>query len=178
MSRVSLSSRGYLAGGNTARNTMAVRANYMTPESIAFYLASLRLFEKLSAELDFNILFSQRGQLTLAHDESALEAFRYRAEIARHFGLKVSILDTIEIADLVPRLNLSPSPRFPVIGALWHPEAGMARHDAVAWGYCVRASESGVEIHQQTEVTGIVVERGRVIAVETTRGRVGCGSAI
>jgi sarcosine oxidase subunit beta len=145
MSNVAVLEKGYLAGGNTARNTMAVRANYMAPESIAFYRASLRLFEELSAELDFNVLFSQRGQLTLAHDDSTLEAFRYRAEIARHFGLKIDVVDTRQICDLAPRLNLSPSPRHPILGGLWHPEAGMARHDAVAWGYAYRASQRGVE---------------------------------
>jgi sarcosine oxidase subunit beta len=170
--------KGYLAGGNTARNTMAVRANYMTPESIVFYRASLRLFETMSADLDFNILFSQRGQLTLAHDDATLEAFRYRAEIGKHFGLKIDVVDPQQIRELVPPLNHNPSPRHPITGGLWHSEAGMARHDAVAWGYAYRASERGVEIHQQTEVTGLRIEGGRIVAVETTRGTIGCGVAI
>ena len=178
ITKVVVLEKGYLAGGNTGRNTMAVRANYMTPESIAFYKASLRLFEAMSAELDFNILFSQRGQLTLAHDDTTLEAFRYRAEIGNHLGLKIEVVDSRQIRELVPLLNHAPSKRHPILGGLWHSEAGMARHDAVAWGYAYRASTRGVEIHQQTEVTGITTQGGRVVGVETTRGAIGCGAAI
>ncbi|MGE0797164.1 MAG: FAD-dependent oxidoreductase [Lautropia sp.] len=178
ITNVAVLEKGYLGGGNTARNTMAVRANYMTEASVAFYRASLRLFEQMSAELDFNIMFSQRGQLTLGHSDSALDAFRYRAELGRHMGLKIELLDRAAVRALVPALDLDPSPQLPVIGALWHPEAGMVRHDAVAWGYAFRASQRGVEIHQQTEVTGVTIESGRVTGVTTTRGPVACGAVV
>src|SRR5690606_23040503 len=155
ITNVAVLEKGYLAGGNTARNTMAVRANYMSSESIRFYKESLRLYEGLSDELDFNIMFSQRGQLTLGHSDSAMESLRYRAEIGRYLGLDLEILSRRDVRDLVPVLNLDPTPQYPVLGALWHKRAGPARHDAVAWGYAYRASQRGVEIHQHTEVTGI-----------------------
>jgi sarcosine oxidase subunit beta len=178
ITNVAVLEKGYLAGGNTARNTMAVRANYMTPTSIKFYRESLRLYEQLSAELDFNIMFSQRGQLTLGHSDSSIDSFRYRAELGRHLGLQLEILDRKQVSDLVPVLNLDPSPQLPVMGALWHKEAGPARHDAVAWAYAYRAGQKGVEIHQQTEVVGITLENGKAVGVVTNRGNVACGAIV
>lgn len=178
ITRVAVLEKGYLAGGNTARNTMAVRANYMTEDSIRFYQASLRLYEQMSDELGFNIMFSQRGQLTLGHSDSTLDSLRHRAEIGRHMGIAIETVDRREIQELVPALNLDPSPGNPVLGGLWHPKAGMVRHDAVAWAYAYRASRLGVEIHQQTEVTGFRSKFGRITGVETSRGSIACGAVV
>ncbi len=176
--RVAVLEKGYLASGNTARNTAVVRANYVTPGSVRFYAESVKLFENLSAELDFNILFSQRGQLTLAHTDAAMRGFRLRAEVNRRCGVESVMIGSGEIAKLVPTLNLVPAERYPVLGGLWHPPGGIVRHDAVAWGYARRAAERGVEIHQRTEVTAVHVDNGRVVAVQTNRGRVACGAVV
>ncbi|MBM3525325.1 MAG: FAD-dependent oxidoreductase [Alphaproteobacteria bacterium] len=178
ITNVAVLEKGYLAGGNTARNTAVVRANYVTPGSVRFYAASVKLYETLGEDLDFNIMFSQRGQLTLAHTDSSLRLFRLRAETNRHVGVHSEIIGVDEIRRLVPTLNLEPTPRYPVLAGLWHPPGGMARHDAVAWGFARRATERGAEIHQHTAVTGVDVENGRVVGVRTTRGRTACGAVI
>ncbi|MBZ9894509.1 MULTISPECIES: FAD-dependent oxidoreductase [unclassified Mesorhizobium] len=170
--------KGYLAGGNTARNTTTIRSNYITQEGIAFYKEGVSLFETMSQELDFNVMFSQRGQLTLAHTEATLRAFDLRAEMGKHMGTRTEVIDAKEVEKLVPELNMDRGNALEILGGLWHADGGTARHDAVAWGYAAQASRRGVEIHQRTEVQGFEVESGNVRAVMTNRGRVACGAVL
>jgi len=164
--------KGYLAGGNTARNTAIIRSNYLTPEGVAFYDQSVRLYQELSQEFDYNILYSERGHFTLAHTDAAMRTSRWRAEVNKQLGVNSELIYREDIAKLCPSLNLSEDVRYPILGALYHPPGSIARHDAVAWGYARGAAEAGVEIHQQTAVTGIIIEKGRVKGVQTTRGTV------
>ncbi|MFQ6017245.1 MAG: FAD-dependent oxidoreductase, partial [Kiloniellaceae bacterium] len=170
--------KGYLGGGNTARNTAVIRSNYITPESVRFYKEGVDLFKNLANDLGFNILYSQRGQLTLAHSDASIRTLRLRAEVNKHLGVRSEMVDRARIREIVPCLNLAEEVRYPILGGLWHRDGGMARHDAVAWGYAARACEMGVDVHQRTEVTGIVEQNGRVTGVATTRGRVACGHAV
>ena len=175
---VAVFDKGYLGGGNTGRNTAIIRSNYLTPEGVAFYEESMRLYRGLSEELDYNILYSERGHFTLAHSDAAMRTSRWRAEVNKHLGVDSEAVDRDELARLVPLLNMSEEVRHPVLGALYHPPGALARHDAVAWGYAGRAQELGVEIHQETEVTGINIENGRVTGLETSRGPIACGKAM
>ena len=175
---VAVFDKGWLGGGNTGRNTAIIRSNYLTPEGVKFYEESMRLYRGLSEELDFNILYSERGHFTLAHSDAAMRTSRWRAEVNKHLGVDSEVVGREELARLVPLLNMSEDVRHPVLGALYHPPGALARHDAVAWGYAGRAQELGVEIHQETEVTGIRVENGRVTGLETTRGPIACGKAM
>ena len=170
--------RGYLAGGNTARNTAIIRSNYLTPEGVRFYDESVRLFQALSGELEFNIMYSERGHLTLAHTDSALRTARWRAEVNQHLGVNSSLVFPDDIARLCPELNLSDDARYPILGALYHPPGSIARHDAVAWGYAQRAAQMGVEIHTHTEVTSLDISDGRIRGVRTNRGDIACGKAL
>ena len=178
ITNVAVLEKGYLAGGNTARNTAVIRANYLTEEGVTFYRESLKLFPDLSGELDYNIMYSQRGQLTLAHTDAAVRNFRWRAEVNKHLGVRSELIDTDEIRKLVPHLNMSAEMRYPILAGLWHADGATARHDAVAWGYAKQAAARGVEIHQLTEVTGIQQSGGRATGVETTRGDVSCGAVL
>ena len=175
---VAVLDKGWLGGGNTARNTAIIRSNYLTPEGVRFYDESVRLWRGLSGELGFNILHSERGHLTLAHTDAALRTMRWRAEVNKHLGVDSEVVGRDELARLCPPLDLDPDARFPVLGALWHAPGAIARHDAVAWGYAIAAARRGVEIHQNTEVTGILTDKGRVTGVETPRGRIACGRVL
>ena len=175
---VAVFDKGYLGGGNTGRNTAIIRSNYLTPEGVAFYEESMRLYRGLSEELDYNILYSERGHFTLAHSDAAMRTSRWRAEVNKHLGVDSELVGREELSRLVPLLNMSEEVRHPILGALYHPPGALARHDAVAWGYAGRAQELGVEIHQETEVTGIKVENGRVTGLETSRGPIACGKAM
>lgn len=170
--------KGYLAGGNTARNTTTIRSNYITPEGVAFYKEGVSLFQGLSQELDFNVMFSQRGQLTLAHTEATLRSFHLRAEIGKHMGTRTEVVDAKGVEEIVPQLNMDRGGALEILGGLWHADGGTARHDAVAWGFAAQASRRGAEIHQRTEVQGIEVADDRVQAVVTNRGRVTCGAVL
>ncbi len=170
--------KGYLGGGNTARNTAVIRSNYLTEEGVTFYRESVRLFQDLSNEFGFNIMMENRGQLTLAHNDAAIRSFRWRAEVNQHLGVRSELVDRKTIRELVPDLNLSEEARYPIIAGLWHADGATARHDAVVWGYARGACARGVELHQLTEVQDITVTRGKVTAVETNRGRVECGCAV
>ncbi len=170
--------KGYLGGGNTARNTAVIRSNYITPESVRFYDEGVRLYTGLANELGYNMMYSQRGQLTLAHSDATVRTFRLRAEVGKLVGTRIEMIDRQQIRELVPCLDMSEDARYPIQAGLWHPDGGTGRHDAVAWGYARRAAQMGVEIHQRTEVTGIEVEDGRVAAVATNRGRVRAGHVI
>jgi sarcosine oxidase subunit beta len=175
---VAVLERSYVGSGAAGRNTTIIRSNYRTPEGAAFYQRSVELYEKLGADLDFNLLFSQQGHLTLAHTERAMATMNERAEVNQLLGIDSRVIGTDEIARLCPELDLSDHPTWPVTGALYHPRGGIIRHDAVVWGFARGADRGGVEIHPYTEVTGIEQQGGRVTGVRTTRGDVECDTVI
>src|SRR5690606_3408220 len=170
ISNVAVLEKGWLGGGNTGRNTTIVRSNYLRNESAAIYEHSLKLWESLSRELNYNVMFSQRGVINLAHNLSDVRAGRRRAEANRLNGIDSLWLTPEELKRRCPILNTSPSLRYPVMGATFQPRGGTARHDALAWGYARAADDRGVDIVQNCEVTGIRQKDGRVTGVETTRG--------
>ncbi len=178
VTNIAILEKGYLGGGNTARNTAVLRANYLTEEGVAFYRDSLKLYRNLSNEFGYNIMFENRGQLTLAHTDAAIRSFRWRAEVNKHLGVRSEVVDLKEIREIVPLLRMDDNSRFPILAGLWHADGGTARHDAVAWGYAKGACERGVELHQLTEVTGLRIESGCIKAVETKRGVVECGCVV
>jgi sarcosine oxidase, subunit beta len=130
----------------------------------------MELYRTLAADLDYNVMFSRRGHLTLAHNDSSLRTMRWRAEVNKLQGVDSEVIGPAEIKRLVPYLDISPETRYPILGALYHPPGGIIRHDAVNWGYARAADVYGVQIHQGTEVTGIDVADGRVRGVRTNRG--------
>ena len=170
--------KSYIGAGASGRNTTIIRSNYRTPEGAAFYRESVKLYEKLSTDLDFNMMFSQHGHLTLAHSDRAMNTMRERAEVNKLLGIDSSLIYPDRIRELCPELDLSDHPPYPIMGALYHPPGGIIRHDAVVWGYARQASERGVEIHQGTEVTGFHREGDRITAVETSRGRIEAGQVV
>ncbi len=178
ITNVAVLEKSYLGGGNTARNTTIIRSNYLTADGIRFYDESLRLFRDLSLELDYNIMYSERGHLTLAHTDAAVRTARWRAEVNKHLGVNSELVYPEDIAKLCPELNLSAEVHLPILGALYHPPGALARHDAVAWGYARRAAEYGVDIHTHTEVTGLNIENGCVKGVQTSRGNIACGTVL
>jgi sarcosine oxidase subunit beta len=168
---VAVLERGWLGGGNTGRNTTVVRSNYLYPESARLYDFSLKLYEGLSRELNFNILLSQRGHVMLAHSRHDLESLSRWVNTLRMHGIDSELLRREQVGTLVPALDLSATARFPVLGGLRQPRAGIARHDAVAWGYARAASRLGVHIIQECEVTGFSFgPEGAVTGVVTRRG--------
>jgi len=169
---VAVLEQSYIGSGAAGRNTTIIRSNYRTPEGAEFYKRSVELYEGLSGELDFNLMFSQHGHLTLAHSDRAIAVMRERAEVNKLLGIRSEVVFPGEIAEICPQLNLGQHQTWPIMGALYHPTGGIIRHDAVVWGYARGADRAGVEIHQGTKVTGIDVQGGRVRAVETNRGRV------
>jgi sarcosine oxidase subunit beta len=170
---VAVLEKGYLGGGNTGRNTQVCRSNYFYPESGAFYEHSLKLFERLAQDLNFNVMFSQRGVLSVCNSPHELEIFRRWANAIRMNGIDSRMLSRKDIKALVPGINLDC--RFPIAGGFIQDRGGMARHDAVAWAYARQASGAGVDIIQQCEVTGMEVSDSRVSAVRTTRGTISAG---
>lgn len=129
---VAVLDKGWIAGGNTARNTTTIRSNYITPQSVAFYKESVDLWRDPSLRLDFNVMFSQRGQLTLAHSEATLRSFHLRAETGRHLGIGIAVIGPEAVRAMVPGLNMDRGGAVEILGGLWHPDGGTARHDAVA----------------------------------------------
>ncbi len=178
ITKVALIDKGYLGGGNTARNTAVIRSNYLTEAGVKFYRDSVELYQNLSNEFGYNIMMENRGQLTLAHSDAAIRSFRWRAEVNQHLGVRSELVDPQAIKAMVPNLNLSENARFPVLAGLWHADGATARHDAVVWGYARGACQRGVELHQLTEAQGIDVEGGRVVGVRTNRGRIRCGVVV
>jgi len=170
VTNVAVLEKSWIGGGNTGRNTTVVRSNYFFPESTAFYDFSVKLYEGLSRELNYNIMFSQRGMMMLAHDRHGVEMLRRSANAMLLNGADAEFLDGAEVKRRIPGLN--PSPRFPVLAGLNQPRGGTARHDAVAWGYARAADALGVDIIQNCEVTGFIVEGGQVRGVETSRGEI------
>jgi sarcosine oxidase, subunit beta len=169
---VAVLERGYIGGGNTGRNTAIIRSNYLTPEGVAFYDESLRLWQDLAADFDLNLFYSTRGHFTLAHTDSAVRTMRWRAEVNKHLGVDSELVGPEDVSKACPHIDLSCGGHAPILGALYHAPGAIARHDAVAWGYGRGADRRGVEIHQETEVLGIDIEGGRVKGVRTNRGHI------
>ena len=165
--------KGFLGGGNTGRNTQVTRSNYFWPQSAAFFDHSLKLYENLGHDLNFNIMLSQRGVLTLAHSHHELEGLRRWANAIRINDIDSELLTPADIKEIVPLINLNA--RFPVHGGFIQRRAGISRHDAVAWGFARAADAYGVDIIQQCEVTGFDIADGTVTGVRTTQGNVSAG---
>ena len=170
MANVAVLEKGYLGGGNTGRNTTIIRSNYLTPEGVAFYDESVRLYQDLAEDFDLNLFYSTRGHFTLAHTDSAVRTMRWRAEVNKHFGVDSELVGPDFIKRFCPQIDITCGGHAPILGALYHAPGAIARHDAVAWGYGRGADRRGVEIHQQTEVTGIDLRGGKVAGVHTSRG--------
>jgi sarcosine oxidase subunit beta len=170
VANVAVIEKGWLGGGNTGRNTTIVRSNYHLDANAHFYEYSLKLWEGLSKELNFNVMYSARGVLNLVHSPADLDAAMRRGNAMRLNGIDAKFMSTAEIARSIPNLDCSADARFPIHGGLLQPRGGTVRHDAVAWGYARAADACGVDIIQQCEVTGIRIEGGAIVGVETTRG--------
>jgi sarcosine oxidase subunit beta len=167
---VAVLEKGWLGGGNTGRNTTIVRSNYHLDPNAHFYEFSLKLWERLSQELNFNVMYSPRGVLNLVHSPADMDAAIRRGNAMRLNGIDATFLSRDEIATWIPNLDCSAQARFPVLGGLLQPRGGTVRHDAVAWGYARAADALGVDIIQNCEVTGIRIDRGAIAGVETTQG--------
>jgi sarcosine oxidase subunit beta len=170
LTNVAVVEKGYLGGGNTGRNTTIVRSNYHLDPNARFYEFSLELWEKLSRELNFNVMYSARGVLNLVHSPADIDAAIRRGNAMRLNGIDARWMTRDEIARWIPRLDCSPDARFPIEGGLLQPRGGTVRHDAVAWGYARAADARGVDIIQQCAVTGIRIENGAVTGIDTTQG--------
>ena len=162
--------KGWLGGGNTGRNTTIIRSNYLLPANAHLYEHSLKLWEGLTQELDYNVMFSQRGVLNLAHSDAQRDAYVRRGNAMRLNGIDAEWLDLEQIRARVPLLDTSARARYPIVGGLLQGRAGVARHDAVAWGYARAADRLGVDIIQNCACTGLRVVGGNLVGVETSRG--------
>ncbi|MFZ3562305.1 sarcosine oxidase subunit beta family protein [Streptomyces sp. BH055] len=175
ITNIAVLEKGWLAGGNMARNTTIIRSNYLWDESSGIYESSLKLWETLEQDLDYPILFSQRGVLNLAHNLQDVRDSKRRVYANQLNGIDAEWLEPDEVAKVCPIVNTSPDVRYPVHGATYQPRAGIAKHDYVAWGFARRCDAYGIDLIQNCEVTGIDVSGGRVTGVQTTRGRIAAG---
>ena len=169
---VAVLEKNWIGGGNTGRNTTIVRSNYLWDESAHLYEKSLKLWEGLSQELNYNVMFSQRGVMNLGHTLQDMRDIERRSNANYLNGIDSEVLSPEQIRQIVPIMNTSPNARYPIMGASFQRRGGVARHDAVAWGFARAADREGVDILQNCEVTGILRERGVVSGVETSRGRI------
>jgi sarcosine oxidase subunit beta len=170
LTNIAVIDKGWLGGGNTGRNTTIIRSNYLQDASIAIYELARSLYETLSQELNFNVMFSPRGLLMLCQTEHELRAMQRTSHANRLAGLDCRMITPAEVKKLVPIVNNDPGARYPILGAYYQPRGGTGRHDAVAWGYARGADAMGVDIIQNCEVTGIRREGGKVTGVETAKG--------
>lgn len=176
ITNVAVLEKGWLGGGNTGRNTTIIRSNYLMPESAALYEHSVKLWETLSAELNYNVMYSPRGVMMLAHNVHDVQVFKRHVHANRLQGIDNEWLTAEQAQAFCPPLNIGPGMRYPVLGASLQRRGGTARHDAVAWGYARAASALGVDIIQRCEVTDVIRDaRGAVRGVQTSRGRVMAG---
>lgn len=175
ITNVAVLERGWLAGGNMARNTTIIRSNYLCEESAALYEHALKLWEVLPQELEYDFLFSQRGVLNLAHTLQDVREGTRRVNANRLGGVDAEWLDADQVREFCPIVNTSPDVRYPVLGATLQPRAGIAKHDHVAWALARKADEYGVDLIQGCEVTGFLREGDRVVGVRTSRGPIGAG---
>ena len=170
MHNIAVVEKGWIGGGNTGRNTTIVRSNYLYPESAAIYDHALHLWEGLSQELNFNVMFSPRGVINLAHDPHEERELKRRIYANQLAGVDAEWVGPTQLAEICPILNLDPDIRYPVIGGTLQRRAGVARHDAVAWGYARASDQLGVDIIQNCEVTGFDIRDGRIEGLQTTQG--------
>jgi sarcosine oxidase, subunit beta len=175
MTDVAVLEKSYIGSGAAGRNTTIIRANYRTPEGAAFYKESVELYKQLSADLDFNLMFSQHGHFTLAHSDRSLVVQQERAEVNTLLGIDSRVIDAEEVKRLCPQINISRDVTWPILGALYHPPGGIIRHDAVVWGFAKQVGRYGIDIHQGVEVTGFDVKQGRIQGVRTSAGDISCG---
>ncbi len=175
ITNVAVLEKGWLGGGNMARNTTIIRSNYLWDESSAIYEHSLKLWEGLEADLDYPILFSQRGVLNLAHSLQDVRDSVRRVNANRLNGVDAEWVDADRVKEICPIVNISPDVRYPVLGATYQARAGIAKHDYVAWGYARRANDLGVDLIQDCQVTGLDVRDGRVVGVQTSLGPIAAG---
>lgn len=172
MARVAVLERGWIGGGNTGRNTTAVRSNYFYPESVALYDLALRLYEGLSQELNYNVMLSQRGMLIAAHTPAQMEICARIANAMKLNGVDGELMGADEALRRIPLLNQTAHARYKCMGGIWQGRAGIARHDAVAWGYARGASDRGVDIIENCAVERLLIEGGRITGVETSLGTI------
>lgn len=170
ITNVALLDKGYLGGGGSGRTTAILRANYLTPQGIPFFAESLKLYEDLSQQLGYNLLFNQMGRLDLGHTESAVFGLRMRTEFNRVLGVDSCLIEPKEIKKLVPAMDLREGKDLPIMAAMHHPPSAVVRHDAVVWGYARAVDKAGAEIHTHTEVLAIKQDNGRVTGVQTNMG--------
>ncbi|MCD1144506.1 sarcosine oxidase subunit beta family protein [Kocuria sp. LUK] len=175
MTNIAVLERGWLAGGNMARNTTIIRSNYLWDESAGIYEHSLKLWEQMEDELDYNVFFSQRGVMNLAHTLQDVRESVRRVNANRLNGVDAEWIDPQQVKELCPIINIGDDIRYPVMGATYQPRAGIAKHDWVAWAYARACDRMGVDIIQNCEVTGFVKDGERVVAVETSRGTIRTG---
>ncbi len=173
ITNVAVVEKGWLGGGNTARNTTIVRSNYLWDESAHLYEHAMKLWEGLSQDLNYNVMFSQRGVYNLCHTLQDIRDSERRVSANRLNGVDGELLDAKQVADEIPYLDCSKNTRYPVMGATVQRRGGVARHDAVAWGFARAADALGVDLIQQTEVIGFRKENGVCIGVETNKGFIG-----
>jgi sarcosine oxidase subunit beta len=173
ITNVAVIEKGWLGGGNTGRNTTIIRSNYLQDPSAAIYEKARSLYETMSQDLNYNVMFSPRGVMMLAQTEHEVRGYRRTAHANALQGVKTEFITPGKVKTLCPIIELS-GPRFPVLGALWQERGGTARHDAVAWGYARACSDMGMDIIQQCEVTGVNQKNGQVTGVETTKGSIRC----
>ena len=171
--------KGWLAGGNTARNTTIIRANYLTPEGVAFYKESVELFRGLSVELDINVMYSERGHFTLAHTDAAMRTARWRAEVNKHLGVNSEVIGPDEIKRLCPTMNMSDDVRYPILGALYHPPGRhRAPRRASPGATPRRRCGAASRCTPRPSVNRILIENGRAVGVETNRGVIHAGKVV
>ena len=174
ITNVAVLEKGWLGGGNTGRNTTIIRSNYLQDPSAALYEKSRSLYETMSQDLNYNVMYSPRGVLMLAQTEHEVRGYLRTAHANKLQGVDTRFLSAREVKEICPILNIE-GPRYPVLGGLWQPRAGTARHDAVAWGYARACSDMGMDIIEQCEVTGVIRDGDKVTGVDTTRGHIDCG---
>lgn len=178
ITNVAVLEQKYVGFGASGRNTAILRSNYRTEEGVRFYDQSLKLYENLSQELDFNLMFSQQGHFTLGHSTASMAALTTRAEVNKAVGVDSYMVTPQEIKKMIPEIDISAHPRYPILGALYHPPGGIIRHDAVVWGFARGADRRGVHIHQLTEVRDILTENDRITGVKTNRGVIHCDRVV
>lgn len=173
LKNVAILEKGWLGGGNTGRNTTIIRSNYLQDASAAIYEKARSLYETMSQDLNYNVMFSPRGVMMLAQTQHEIRGYQRTAQANALQGVSTEFISPEKVKSLVPIINID-GPRYPVLGALWQSRGGTARHDAVAWGYARACSDMGMDIIQQCEVTGIRQINGQVQGVETSKGSIDC----